>query len=322
MSSPISAPVLPLLSEAITATPIDSHTYAVNLHPSFCIGTVPNGGYASSTLLQAAHVHLSPRNQPDTVTVHFEFLNRTEAGPAIIIVEDVKLGRQLSVLHVSFYQRGLLTHSPWITPGVSRKELVAYVTNGNIARETGLSLNTPFFPLTPPIPPVSLPALTQGTDPLWHKMVIPPGPFGKIRALKNMECYAPRAGQPQPNRIDIWMRLAAGGRFTNATLPYVVDAWPYVIEQYRPEYPGEEPFRFDQAHWYPTVAMNLEVKKALGQDGEEWLFIKEETKMVRNGRFDLEVVVLNGKGELVAVASHVNMIVDSSRNTADRREKL
>ncbi|OIW22529.1 hypothetical protein CONLIGDRAFT_222272 [Coniochaeta ligniaria NRRL 30616] len=308
------------LAKAIEAIPLDSHTYAVNLKKCFCIGTVPNGGYVASALLQAAHNHLSPRKQPDTVTVHFEFLNRTEPGPAVIVVEDVKLGRTLSVLHLTLYQRGLLSHAPWITPGTSRKELVAYVTNGDIASEQGVSLSTPFLPLTPPISPVDLPSLSRGEDKLWHRMPLPRGPFGKIRSLQNMEYYAPRTGQPQRNRIDLWMRLAAGGGFTNASLAYLVDAWPYVIEQHRPASPGTEPFRFDQAFWYPTVALNLEVKKALPAEGVEWLFMRETTKMVKNGRFDLEVVVLDARGELVAVATHVNMIVDASRNTAERSE--
>ena len=303
------------LAKAIEATPLDSHTYSVNLQQCFCIGTVPNGGYASTTLLQAAHLHLSPRKQPDTVTVHFEFVNPTEVGPAVITAEEVKLGRTLSVLHVTLYQRGLLPHAPWITPGTSRKEIVAYVTNGNIATEQGVSVPTSFLPLSPPAPPVNLSLLPAGRDPVWHRMPLPEGPFGKIRSLANMEYFAPRAGQPRPDAIDLWMRLPSGAGFTNASLAYVVDAWPYIIEQYRPKQPGvREPYGYDQAFWYPTVALNLEVKKALPEEGVEWLFMRERAKMVRNGRFDIEVVVLDGEGEIVAVASHVAMIVDSARN--------
>lgn len=311
------------LAKAIEAVPLDSHTYAVDLQQCFCTGTVPNGGYASATLLQAAHLHLSPRKQPDTVAVHFAFVNATEAGPAVVVVDDVKLGRTLSVLHLTLYQRGLLPHAPWITPGTSRKELVAHITNGSISSERGLSLPTSFLPLTPPIPPADLSLLPTGTDPLWHRQPLTQGPFSGIRSLTNMEYFCPRAGQPDPSRIDMWMRLAAGGRFTNAALAYAVDAWPYVIEQYRPARAAGAAglFGHDQAFWYPTVALNLEVKKALPDGGVEWLFVREVTKMVRNGRFDVEVVVLDAEGELVAVASHVAMIVDSARNTGRGKGK-
>jgi acyl-coenzyme A thioesterase PaaI-like protein len=302
------------LAKAIEATSLDSHVYAVHLQGCFAIGTVPNGGYASSTLLQAAHLHLAPRKQPDTVTVHFEFVNPTEVGPGVVVVEEVKLGRTLSVLHVSLYQRGLLPHHPWITPGVSRKEIVAYVTNGDIASEQGVSVPTSFLPITPEVPRVDLALLPAGKDALWQRMALPPGPFGKIRSLQNMEYYVPRAGQPRQDGIDLWMRLASGGRFTNASLAYVVDAWPYIVEQYRPAFPGTKPYKFDQAFWYPTVALNIEVKRALPAEGVEWVFMRERAKMVKNGRYDIEVVVLDAQGELVAVASHVAMIVDSSRN--------
>ncbi|KAB5531392.1 thioesterase-like superfamily-domain-containing protein [Coniochaeta sp. 2T2.1] len=309
------------LAKSIEATRLDSHTYAVNLQACYTIGTVPNGGYVCCTLLQAAHVHLSPRSQPDTVTAHFEFLNRSETGPAVVIVEDIKLGRSLSVLHVTLYQRGLLSHAPWITPGTSRREVAAYVTNGSIASEQGVSLTTSF--LSPPVPtilPVDLPALAEGRDILWHRMELPVTPFGRNRSLENVEYYSPRAGQPDPDRIDIWMRLAAGGGFKNASLAYVVDAWPYVIEQYRPKSPGTAPFPHDVSFWYPTVALNLDVKKALPAEGVEWLFMRETAKMIKNGRFDLEVTVLDAKGELVAVATHVAMIVGAERNHAARSE--
>ncbi|KAK9771957.1 hypothetical protein SCAR479_11438 [Seiridium cardinale] len=87
---------------------IDAYTYKVDLNA--CIGTVPNGGYAvvgrqqSAVLVScgleyaraAPSLQLSPRGQPDTLTAHFEYLNRTSIGSAIIIIEDVKLGQQLS----------------------------------------------------------------------------------------------------------------------------------------------------------------------------------------------------------------------------------
>lgn len=314
------------LAKAMETTRLDTHTYAVNLHQCFCTGTVPNGGYASATLLQAAHLHLSRRKQPDTVAAHFAFVNPTEVGPAVITVEDVKLGRTLSVLHLVLYQRGLLPHAPWITPGTSRKELVAYVTNGDIASERGVSAPTSFLPLlaSSPAPPApaDLSLLPTGRDPLWHRMPAPRGgPFGRIRSFANVEYFAPRRGQPDPSRIDLWIRLTGGdgegaaALFTNASLAYAADAWPYVVEQYRPTRGSSEgPYAHDRAFWYPTVALNLEVKKALPAAGAEWLFVREATKMVRNGRFDVEVVMLDAEGGLVAVASHVAMIVDAARN--------
>src|SRR5690348_13879301 len=85
-------------SDATAPTRLDSHTYAVNLQPCFLIGTVPNGGYVASAILRCAQLHLtrgsssgepsassrpSGVSHPDTMTAHFEFIDRTEVGPAV-----------------------------------------------------------------------------------------------------------------------------------------------------------------------------------------------------------------------------------------------
>jgi acyl-coenzyme A thioesterase PaaI-like protein len=49
---------------------------------------------------------LAKQNQPHTIALHVEFLRRTEAGPATFKVEDVKLGRQTSIVHVNMEQNG------------------------------------------------------------------------------------------------------------------------------------------------------------------------------------------------------------------------
>ncbi|KAK4130365.1 hypothetical protein BT67DRAFT_445732 [Trichocladium antarcticum] len=94
-------------SAATEVERLDSHTYKVNLVDSFCIGSVPNGGYVASCLLQAASLHLRLSGQEDVLNAHFQFLNRTEIGPAVITIEDVKLGRQLSTLHATCRDVGL-----------------------------------------------------------------------------------------------------------------------------------------------------------------------------------------------------------------------
>lgn len=312
-------------SQAISVTPLDKHTYVVHLAPQLAIGTVPNGGYAASTLLSAAKHFLTSRSQPDTITAHIAFLNRTATGKAYIVIEDTKPGRTLSVLHATLYQEGLLDHAPWITPGKSRTCLVAYITNTDLKKEAGHSLLT--YSLPSPPPPVNLSALAKNEDKNWHKMPLDGHAFGRVKALSNMEYHVLRS-PPTPSNptidprstIDLWVRLSDhSSKITIPALGYVADCWPYIVEGYRPPFPQEEPFRFDQVFWYPTVALNLEVKKALPGEGVEWLFLRVTAKQIRNGRLDLEVIVLDEQGELVALSSHVNLIVDGARNTAGRK---
>ena len=72
--------------------------------------------------------------------------------------------------------------------------------------------------------------------------------------------------------------------------------------------------------WYPTLLLNLDVKKALPDEGVKWLFVRLEAKRIRNGRYDLEVLCQDEKGELVAVSNHVVFAVGSERNLAARRK--
>lgn len=73
-----------------------------------------------------------------------------------------------------------------------------------------------------------------------------------------------------------------------------------------------------QQMWYPTLLLNLEVKKVLPEEGLKWLFSRVQAKQIRNGRYDLEVVLMDAEGELVAISHHVVYAVSAERNTAGR----
>jgi hypothetical protein len=265
-------------------------------------------------------------NQPDTITAYFNFLNRSEVGPAIFIVEHAKIGRGTSVLHISLFQHDLLTQAPWIKVGSSPKEIVAYVTNTSFKLETGLSLPTGYS-LQPAPPPVDLVQLKKGTDENWQQMKTTATEYRK--AMMNMVYNIPREGNPMKSVVDCWVRLASGENFTNVMLGYVADCYPYIVESWRPPPPSRKstggsdavadaPFAWNAEFWYPTLVLNLDVKKALPEAGTEWLFIRVQAKEIKNGRLDLEVVILDREGELVALSQHVNMIVGSERNMAKR----
>ncbi|CCC11852.1 hypothetical protein SMACR_05065 [Sordaria macrospora] len=311
---------------------IDANTYQANLVDSFCIGAVPNGGYVASCILQAAILHGSSRSrsrspsnpQPHVLNAHFEYLNRTEVGPATIIIEDVKPGRQLTTLHATLYQGGgsvqISSSSPEATRG--KKRLTAYLVMTNLSSLQGISLDTQFLLVPPPLtltkPNFGL--LKENKDPSWTNIQLPPG-FSYIRALQNIKFYIPRQGQVRKSIIDLWICLASGERFTDATLGYVSDCWPYVVEAYRPRDEKENEgaaFRHDAKHWYPTVVMNVEQKKAAPKEGWEWLRMRVSSKEVRGGRFDLEVLVMDEMGELVVVSNHVGLVLGSERNLAGR----
>ncbi|KAK4500128.1 hypothetical protein PRZ48_008314 [Zasmidium cellare] len=313
-----------------TATAVqskDSHTYTAEFVDDWCIGSVPHGGYVTATILRAVETHflttLSKQNQPHTLALHIDFLRRTQTGPVTITIKDIKLGRQTSVVHITLSQ-------------ASREEVVGYVTQSNLHTEKGHSYDTTWRPRPEVLPLTSTTQmLLEGGDPVWtEKKQWPNANFRK--ATRNIRAWFPRMGQPAQNIYDMWVCLRdPSSRWTHTSLGFLVDMFPQVLEtfylngfdQYDPKldeyFPAEELQRLTKGKapfWYPTVLLNLEVKKALPEGGVRFLFSRLQTKVVREGRYDLEVVVLDEGGGVVALSHHVCFALSAERNLAGRRK--
>lgn len=260
---------------------------------------------------------LSGQNQPHTITLHLEFVRRTEVGPATFKVRDVKVGRLTSTVHVSLFQNG-------------REEVIGYLTNSNIPTAEGPSYDTQWR-LEPPARPLSsTAALAAGSDAEWLEQKAMP--FSHFRrASQNVRFFFPARGQPAPGVADQWMAFRNGERFTNASLGLVADMFPQIPESFRARADpyavggvGEEAAAVAAAKkgpakfWYPTLLLNLDIKKALPEEGVDWLFVRTRAKQIRNGRYDLEVVVMDEVGDIVALSHHVCMILPAARNLAAR----
>ncbi|KAK4615429.1 Thioesterase-like protein TwmA [Fulvia fulva] len=316
-------------SETATAVyQTSSHTYNANFRQDWCIGSVPHGGYVTATLLRVVKKHfettLAKQDQPHTIALHLDFLRRTQTGPATFNVKDVKLGRQTSIVHVALSQG-------------DREEVVGYVTQSNLQKETGLSFITNFQAHPQRVPLSStLAALESGADPLWtEKKAWPNETFRQ--ATKQIRAWFPRDGQPAQNIYDEWMCFRdPSEKWTNENLGFIVDMFPQICEsfyfngfdQYNPKleeyFSKEELQRLTKGKapfWYPTLLLNLEVKKDLGE-GVKFLFSRLQTKSIKNGRYDLEVLICDEGGELVALSHHVCFAVSAERNLAARRGNL
>ncbi|KAF2141882.1 uncharacterized protein K452DRAFT_250820 [Aplosporella prunicola CBS 121167] len=288
--------------EATAVKIVDSHTYSAHFHSEWCVGSVPHGGYVTSCFLRVAAEHfrttLAAQNQPHTITLHSEFLRRTQQGPALFKVRDAKLGRQTSVIHVSLTQD-------------DREEVVSYITNSNMNTEQGLTFETNWS-LQPPPPAVDLARLVKGEEKTW---AVKPNPFPKFRkVLEQVQMYLPRDGQVMGSLADEWLHMKNDEKFTNASLGLVCDLFPALIEAL--SITDKE----SKLYWFPTLLLNLDIKKCLPEEGVDWLFVRVRAKQIKNGRQDLEVVVLDENADIVALSHHVALILPAERNTAERRK--
>ncbi|MCJ1357337.1 MAG: hypothetical protein MMC33_007333 [Icmadophila ericetorum] len=257
---------------------------------------------------------LAKQNQPHLLTLHLTFLRRTSVGPVTIKIRDVKLGQRTSNVHISLIQ------------GDCREEVVGYIIQGNVSTESGITLPTKWT-LQPPPYPVDLAKVSKDEDANWALVKIMP--FAAFRkASTNIHLYLPRKGQQELSLADEWIRFKHGEKFTMQSLGFVVDMFPQIVEQFRDDHnklvKGTVPYADATVQkkaknqwarfWYPTLLLNLEIKKVLPPEGVEWLFVRVRTKMIKEGRMDLEIVVIDEGGDVVALSQHVCLIIGAERN--------
>lgn len=180
-------------------------------------------------------------------------------------------------------------------------------------------------------------------DAPWQLARSPPGPKDKFRAVQFWKFFLPRADVdlPTPGSVDIWVCRADGRRIPREALPYVADAFPFEIHQYfaapelrkmllAPRQQGDKlPKEAEEVQvksetrvglWFPTVTMNMEVKKELPAEGVEWLAVRVMARQIKDGRFDIDVLIRDVEGEVVALSQQTALILSMERNTAKRSE--
>jgi hypothetical protein len=287
----------------------------------------------------------SARACPHVVNLHLEFLRRTSAGPVIFTVKDVKLGQRISNLHITLAQR---KDADGANVGPYQDEAEGYITMSNIVTEQGLSLDTGYTLFPQPLPADFELLASQSQDANYIHRGNDPFPSFR-RAAQNVQIFVVKPSRKAPADaskgrpralIEQWIRFTPKtprynsgtvGRWTNDALGFLVDMFPQVVETYiNPDVEEAAVGNLSRtelkqfltsgepraAFWYPTLNLNLEVKKLLPEEGVEWLFVRVRAKAIRNGRFDLDIEVWDQDGEMVANSVHASLIVDASRNFA------
>lgn len=219
--------------------------------------------------------------------------------------------------------------------------MLAYATLTDQSAFSGITLETgwevsPAAALPSPLPDFGTLKSSRTGDGFWEEQMAPPDVT--FRSLQNWRFFLPRSGPLEPGVVDMWVCRSNGELVTQAGLPYVVDSFPFNIHTYlmSPELRAlmETPrddggdAKVQDAHrrheqrsglWFPTIVLNLEVKTTIPEEGLEWFAVRVQSKLVKDGRFDTDVMVRDKDGEVVALSQQVAMIVSMERNKAKRR---
>lgn len=141
----------------------------------------------------------------------------------------------------------------------------------------------------------------------------------------------PRGEPITPGVLDMWIRPESGERITQSTLVYVVDSFLYNLHTFlgAPELPKLTKVSRDTPRenqrtnlTFLTLVMNLEVKAALPEEGVEWLALRVLSKQIRNGIFDLDVLIRDVNGGIVATSYQTAMILSLAKNAGKPKATL
>ena len=309
---------------AVSVRPKSSTTnvYIADIKRDWAIGLVAHGGYACAVVASAAQAHVFTHHpelgHTDVVTVQQEFISACNLGAAEVEVAELSLGRQYSTLRVQLFQDSE-------TKGVSKRSLrvETLIRLGNLHRESlntsGMSLPTITYKAQHgPLPPRSECIEWQDTPPLFARRTA----YTQVRFLVPPRQTHSESSDNAKFRSSVGEQWMTWRNVEERQKGFSVQALCFIVDEFRPV-----PEHFGiVGQWYPTMSMSLEVKKGLadGKPGWEWLFLRLESHQIRNGRMDIDVVVLDEEGELVALSRHVALIVPSERNykrAADEKAK-
>lgn len=302
----------------------------------------------------AASKYTSKRGQPHLVTSQYIFPDRCSTGPAIIVVEDVKKGKMLSNIQVSVWQGALLESAPWVDGEKSRRPLLANMIFANMDDfDPSMTLPTAYKTHAElagtALPDPDFARLRRDDRDDHWTLSVPPGDWSKDAAsLPSKVMYVPKTGLFTPGVFDMWVRLRTGERLTQQVLPYVADLLPYEMERYlfAPEVkelveqmkrqedeakakapppqggggsstatqrPGKT-----QPYWFATLALNLETKELLPEEGVEWLHVRLLSKQLSGGKFDQGIEIRDQSGDLIMLGHMVSLALKFERNTTGR----
>ena len=318
-----------LLQDQINLKKVSSHVYTVSYHADWTLGYVLHGGCIAAAIHHVAATHLATepalvaRNQPDILTLHFDFLRPCAVRETTITVTELKIGARTSTLQLQMAQDG-------------QTKVLALATSVNMDSPgpTGATA-WQLRPSPPPAPDFEAVAAHK-PDAHW----LPAHLSGEIFPLtRHMMYLNPREGFPTDGICDAWNTFLGDERMDATYLTLMTDVVPSMSDtilrngglydahktfaqakEWAREHPGipceltnslKEAMRASIHN--NTVTLDIEFKRRLPKEGVQWIFARAESRMLENGRLDLDVTICDRDMNLLCVARQAILVLEAER---------
>ncbi|KAK2595384.1 hypothetical protein QQS21_006920 [Conoideocrella luteorostrata] len=317
-----------LLHEHINLKKTSANTYNVSWHRDWALGATLLGSYIAAQIHLTASAHLTTdpslqiRNQPDILHLYIEFLRPCEHSESDITITALKIGSVTSTLQLQLSQGG-------------KVKVIALATSTNFDQTIGPSASTDWRLLPPPQPtPDFNRIISYQPEANWlparlEDSVVPG--LGRINVLY------PRVGFPTNGVCDAWYSWVNEGMddtklaFMTDVMPsmsdtlmrndglYDVHAWHKQIQQWAEKNPGipatitNSTTKALQATTFViSMTLDIEFKRRLPKEKKQWTFSRAATKMLQDGRMDVEITICNEDMELLCTARESPAIAPSA----------
>ncbi|KAI1394398.1 thioesterase family protein [Hypoxylon trugodes] len=324
-----------ILRDQINLKQTSSHTYTISTHPEWAAGLALHGGCVAAAIHHAASTHLSTtlaaQNQPDILTLHIEFLRACDVreNGSVVTVTDLKLGLGTSTIQLVLSQSG-------------KTKVLALATSTNFDKPVGPSAPTAWSFHPPPKPaPDFAKVLAHQPDENW----IPARILGDVLPFTHRILYLnPREGFKFDGVCDAWN--TANGEPMDATfLAFMTDIIPSMSDTllrngglYDAHRRQAQAMQWDQEHpGVPvklvntlkeamegtfnnfTVTLDIEFKRRLPKEGVRWVFERTATRMLEDGRMDVDVTICDEMMAILCLSRQVILVLDAKRRFGGKK---
>ena len=307
------------------ATPAP-HSAVTNSQPLLTAPAL-HGGCVVAVIHHATETHIQNQQslkQPDILNLHVEFLRACERCDSVITVTPLKLGSVVSTFQVELAQGG-------------KTKVVALATSTNFDYPLGPTVSTAWTPLPPPRPkPDFERVLKHQPDPNWVPAIYS-GEF--IPFTGRMLILDPREGFPTDGICDAWNGFEGTERIDSTTLAFMTDLVPSMSDTllhnggiydahafqkkarvWADKNPGvPAPLKNSIAKAMKATTLNqtatldVEFKRRLPVEGLQFAFMRTTTKMLRDGRMDVDLTIHDQDMELVCTSRQVILVLEAQR---------
>ncbi|KAE9366745.1 hypothetical protein N431DRAFT_548499 [Stipitochalara longipes BDJ] len=298
---------------AIAVRPLNGSTniFTANIAWDWCGEYGAWGGYIAALLCQTARTYLtltrlsSKPAQPDPINSHFQLFYPNTPGPVRLTASLLKPGSRISVVKIEL-QKTVPPNIPSQGEIIYRTCALGIITMSNISLETGLTLRT-----EPSVPKEEIPnreteceQWTLENDPIMEEIYLRAPVNDKlttwvVKGSQN-DGVTDRFGS---SVMRTWSCRPGMQEFDILSIVALCDWSQAAPSNFSPKHAD-----LKAGVLYATMSMTTEIKKV--PKGAKWLYMRARVNVIKNGRFDMEVHIVDEGGELVAICKHAAVVVE------------